>query len=318
MGKLEDSQAILKKFGLPPEQQNEAAAYTLLALTGLKEDQPWSQAGRPMIRIHDILQFLKTFFGKKYAENTRETIRRKVLHQFEQARIVDRNPDDPARPTNSGKNCYALTEEAHAVIAAYAPDEDRFLELLAAFQSRQPGLLEMYKAARQKHAVEINLPEGVKAFLSPGEHNELQAAVIQHLWPTFIPTAKLLYLGDTAKKDWHVDNATLEQVGLPYSIHDKFPDLVFWMEDCQWLILVEAVMTHGPFSPKRRAELEELLKKSPYHRIYVTVFPSWKEFKRYMSEIAWETEVWLAEVPDHMIHYNGPKFLAPFPEEESE
>jgi hypothetical protein len=309
MGKLEESQAILKAFGLPLAQQNEAAAYTLLALAGLKEGQPWSQAGRQMVRIHDILQFTKTAYGKRYAENTRETIRRGVLHQLEQARIVDRNPDDPSRPTNSGKTCYALTEEAQDVIARYG--RRQFLKAAAGFQRRHPALLEVYRAARSRHAVEVDLPEGVKAFLSPGQHNELQADVIREFWPRFIPDAKLLYLGDTAKKDWHVDQQALERVGLPFSVHDKYPDLVFWLEDRQWLALVEAVTTHGPFSPKRRAELEALLESSPHHRVHVTAFPSWKDFKQYMDKLAWETEVWLAEVPDHMIHYNGPKFLGP-------
>lgn len=102
---------------------------------------------------------------------------------------------------------------------------------------------------------------------------------------------------------------------MPFAIHDKYPDLVFWLEDRQWLILVEAVTTHGPFSPKRRGELEFLLAQCPFHRVYVTAFPSKKEFKQHMEAIAWETEVWLAAVPDHMIHYNGPKFLAPAPSE---
>jgi type II restriction enzyme len=196
------------------------------------------------------------------------------------------------------------------VIVTYGTD--RFQKAVAKFQKNQPALLELYRAARRQHAVEIDLPEGVKAFLSPGKHNKLQAAIIRDFYRIFIPKAKLLYLGDTAKKDWHVDHATLERIGLPFSLHDKYPDLVFWLEDKSWLVLVEAITTHGPFSPKRRAELETLLEKNPHHRIYVTVFPSWKEFKQYINEVAWETEVWLAEVPDHMIHFNGPKFLAPF------
>lgn len=311
MVKLEQSQAVLQSFGLPPAQQNEIAAFTLLALAKLTDEQPWSSAQCPSLRVHDILQFINASYGKDYKENTRESIRKYVLQQFEQARIVDRNPDAPARATNSGKTCYALTAEAHAVLVLYGTDH--FLPAMATFQQRQPTLVEVYRAARKKHEIEVALPDGVKAFLSPGRHNELQAAVLRDFWPQFIPGAKLLYLGDSAKKDWHVDNATLERVGLPYSIHDKFPDLVFWLEERHWLILVEAVTSHGPCSPKRRAELEMLLRQSPCQRVYVTAFPSWKEFKQYIDEIAWETEVWLAEIPDHMIHYNGPKFLAPLP-----
>jgi hypothetical protein len=309
MAKLEESQSILKSFGLPPAQQNEASAYTLLALAGLTEDQPWSQARRMTLRVHDVLGFVKDAYDKHYAENTRETIRRRVLHQFEQARLIDRNPDEPTRPTNSGKTCYRLTGEALSVIVAYG--QARFLAAVAEFQKRQPSLLELYRADRGSHTLEIELPEGVRAYLSPGRHNELQAAVLRDFYPNFIPEAKLLYLGDTAKKDWLVEARELERAGLPFSSHDKFPDLVFWWETRNWLILVEAVTTHGPFSPKRRAELEVLLKGSTAHRVYVTAFPTWKELRRYMHEIAWETEVWVAEAPKHMIHFNGPKFLAP-------
>lgn len=313
MGKLEESQAILKAFGLPPAQQNESAAYTLLALAGLHENQAWNKASSALVRIHDILEFIKNTYKKKYAENTRETIRRNVLHQFEKARIVDRNPDDHSRPTNSGKTCYALAPEARLVISSYG--SRRFTREMATFRSQQADLMELYQAARTSHFVEVNMPDGITALLSAGKHNELQAAVIHEFWRRFIPSATLLYLGDTAKKALHVDKDGLQAIGLPFSVHDKYPDLVFWLADRQWLVLVEAVTTHGPFSPKRRAELESLLKSSQFHRVYVTAFPSWKEFKQYMNLIAWETEVWLAEVPDHMIHYNGPKFLLPLPAE---
>ena len=153
MSKLNESRTILMAFGLPSDQQNEAAAYTLLALAGLAEDQAWNRAGRETMRIHDLLQFIR-IYGKHYAENTRETIRRRVLHQFEQARIVDRNRDDPARPTNSGKTCYSLTSDALAVIVAYGTD--RFLERMADFQSLQSTLMARYQKARRKHAVEID------------------------------------------------------------------------------------------------------------------------------------------------------------------
>jgi hypothetical protein len=313
MGKREESQAVLKSFGLPPAQQGESAAYTLLALAGLAEQQPWAEASRPLLRIHDILQFAERVYGKRYAENSRETFRKSVLHQFVEARIVDRNPDDHSRPTNSGKTCYALTQEAQAVVTAYGTAE--FLKRMKDFQKRQPTLKQLYRTARERHAVEVELPEGVKAFLSPGLHNELEAAVIHEFWPRFIRPAKLLYLGDTAKKDWHVDHTTLEEVGLPFSVHDKFPDLVFWWEERRWLILVEAFATTGPFTPKRKKELENLLRGRDVHCIFVTAFPSWEKFKKEVHNLAWDTEVWIAEKETlgHMIHFNGPKFLAPTP-----
>ena len=309
MPKLDDARLILNALGLPLAQQNEAAGYTLLALAGVRECDPWAGATRTAVRIHDILQFIGGEYAKVYAENSRETIRRRVLHQFEQARIVDRNPDDPKRPTNSGLTCYALTADGLRVVRAFG--KKVFSKRVEDFLERQPSLAEQHRAARQQHAVTVQLPDGVESFLSAGKHNELQAAVVHQFWPAFIATAKLLYLGDTANKSHFVDRGELERVGVPYSTHDKFPDLVFALDDRRWLVLVEAVTSHGPCSPKRRQELEHLLRDCPYRRVYVSAFPSFAGFKKHLGDIAWETEVWIAEVPDHMIHYNGPKFLGP-------
>ena len=79
-----------------------------------------------------------------------------------------------------------------------------------------------------------------------------------------------------------------------------------------WLYLVEAVTSHGPISPKRHAELIRMLAGSSAEFVFVTAFPSVAEFRKYAADIAWETEVWIADNPDHMIHFNGPKFLGPY------
>jgi hypothetical protein len=99
----------------------------------------------------------------------------------------------------------------------------------------------------------------------------------------------------------------------PYSQHDKYPDLVFHWQERNWLILVEAVTSHGPFSATRKQQLIELLGNSPVRPVFVTAFPTWKEFKQFVHALAWDTEVWIAdeETRGHMIHFNGPKFLGP-------
>ena len=75
------------------------------------------------------------------------------------------------------------------------------------------------------------------------------------------------------------------------------------------LPLIEAVTAHGPLSPKRQIELEETLKDCKAKRVYISAFPDFYEFKRHIDNIAWETEVWTENNPDHMIHFNGPKFF---------
>jgi hypothetical protein len=116
-------------------------------------------------------------------------------------------------------------------------------------------------------------------------------------------------LGDTAKKMSYVDRDLAGQFGLSIDEHEKLPDLVLCDQQTNILFLVEVVTAHGPVSAKRQIELERVFAKCEIRKVFVTVFPNLREFKRHVSDIAWETEVWIAETPDHMIHFNGPKFL---------
>ena len=98
------------------------------------------------------------------------------------------------------------------------------------------------------------------------------------------------------------------------TFHDKLPDVVLYWREKNWLVLVEAVTSHGPVSPKRYAEIEGMLSSCTADRVYITAFLDSKGFRKYAGDIAWETEVWMASDPDHMIHFNGPKFLGPYPQ----
>jgi type II restriction enzyme len=309
VGKVEEGQEILAALGLPPAQQTGIASYTLLALADVGKRDPWSQAKRRSIRIHAIKEFVKERHGKTYAENTRETFRRQVIHQLEQARVVDRNPDQPDLPTNSPNTHYALSEDALRVIRAYGTRE--FVNEAKIFTQAHGALWDVYRAARAGRLVPVTLPSGEVLKLSPGEHNEVQAAVVEEFAPRFAPGSLLLYLGDTAKKHLHIEDKLLELLRIPVTKHDKLPDVVLHMPSRNWLLLIEVVTSHGPVSPKRKHEIETMLAGSPLTRIYVSAFPNFKEFKRHVDDIAWETEVWIAEMPDHLIHFNGDKFLGP-------
>jgi type II restriction enzyme len=119
----------------------------------------------------------------------------------------------------------------------------------------------------------------------------------------------VLYLGDTAKKNLCLDQKGLQQLGIILSEHDKLPDVVVHDSNKGRLFLIEAVTSHGPMSPKRHVELEEMFSGCNARLIFVTAFQRFKEFRKFILKIAWETEVWIAEEPDHMIHYDGEKFL---------
>ncbi len=310
MSKLEEAQEILKALGLPPAQYNEMAALTFLAVCNIKENDSWANATRQSLGVtKGIMTFVNDNYGKSYAPNTRETFRRQVLHQFVQARVVDYNPDKPDLPVNSPNAHYALTKEVLEVVKTYKTKN--WDKALKSFIDTVGKLSEVYLKERELNQIPVTLQNGETIKLSAGKHNEVQAAIVEQFAPRFANGGILLYLGDTAKKDLFVDEIGLKDLGIPIDQHSKLPDVVIYDRKRKWLFLIEAVTSHGPVSPKRLLELEEFLKECKVGKVYVTAFPDMTEFKKHSNNIAWETEVWLMEVPDHMIHFNGDRFMGP-------
>lgn len=145
--------------------------------------------------------------------------------------------------------------------------------------------------------------------LPPGKHRELQIAVIETFVPYFTPESTVLYLGDTANKSIIYEKEMLKELGVPVTTHGKLPDTILYDEVKNLLFLIEAVTSHGPVTPKRLSELEKSLKNCIPKRIYISAFFDFAEYGRYMLPFAWDTHVWLAEIPEHMIHYNGDKYM---------
>ncbi|MCW5777466.1 MAG: hypothetical protein KIS87_13600 [Phycisphaeraceae bacterium] len=309
MSKVNEAARILEALGLPKAQTNERSALTLLALAGVKPRTAWTKAAQPLLRTVDIMEFMRRVYRKDYAPNSRETIRRSTLHQFIEARIVDLNPDEPDRPTNSGNNRYALTDAALRVLRAHgSPQFDR---AVSAFISEQGRLQDLYRRRRSMTMVSVTLPSGKEIALSPGRHNNLQRAVIEQFGPRFAPGARLLYLGDTARKHVVFEERLLRRFGIAITEHDKLPDVVLHHVRSNWVYFIEAVVSHGPVNPIRKAMFEGMLAKSKAEPIFVSAFTDRNAFRRWLPDIAWETEVWIASDPDHLIHFNGHKFLGP-------
>ena len=310
MASVKESQKILKALGMPPPQCNSMSGMTLLALCGLAKNSTWSEAvRRPCTITKGIMYYIREHFGIDYAANTRETFRRQVLHQFIQGRIADYNPFNPDLPTNSPNTHYAITKAALAVVQLHGTS--RWKASVAKFRQEHGVLTELYGLDRDIVKVPIRISDGTEYRLSPGKHNEVQKSIIEEFAPRFAPDACLLYLGDTAKKDLFIDENGLARSRISITDHGKLPDVVLYDEERNWLFLVEAVTSHGPMTPKRIVELEKMLVASTSSPIYVSVFPDFTEFRQHMREIAWETEVWIASAPDHMIHYDGDRFLGP-------
>ena len=295
---------ILKSLGLPQAQQTDLCGNVLLALCALTPDSSWSLIKNEWIRIHDIIQFLKDNYGIHYAENSRETIRKQALHHFRTAAIIE----DNGLATNSPNYRYRLTEECRILLQT--KDSPEWTTNLETFKQSHQSLIQLYtsKVNRQKMPVRINSQD---FSFSPGKHNQLQKAILEDFAPRFAPGAECLYVGDTQLKNLYMNQQKLQQLGFQISIHDKMPDVVLYQEEKNWLFFVEAVTSVGPMNPKRILEINELTKNVTAGKIYVTAFPDLQTFKEFLISLAWETEVWIANTPEHMIHLDGDKFFGP-------
>lgn len=304
MKKLEEVRDILTALKVPKAQKNDMCCYTLLAMAGLTKDQEWKFATNEWIRIHDVIAFISKNYPATYAENSRETFRKQAMHHFRNAAFIE----DNGKATNSPNYRYRLTNEMLKLVQSY--HSDQWEQELSHFLQNHETLISLYaaKKAMRKMPVKIN---GKDFTLSAGKHNQLQKAILEEFAPRFAPSSECLYLGDTTKKDLIKETDALQKLGFDISVHGKMPDVILYSAEKDWLYFVEAVTSVGPMEPRRIKELEEMTKNVTSGKIYVTAFLDFKTYKKFSESLAWETEVWLADMPAHMIHLNGDKFLGP-------
>lgn len=307
--RLAQAHDILVDLGMPKAQQNERTALCLLALLDLTSEKPWSAAASPLLGITPIMHWARVHFGKGYAPNTRETFRRHSMHQFVQAGIALYNPDDPSRPVNSPHAVYQIAPEARALLSTFGTPEYRWQ--LALYLERRPALADAYARPRELQRVPIQVRGGRLIHLSSGAHSSLIKRIVDDFAPRHVPGGELVYVGDTGDRFGYFDTQRFTALGLHLDGRGKMPDVVIYPRDRNWLLLIEAVTSHGPVNAKRHEELAALFAAATAGRIYVSAFPDRKTFHKYFAAIAWETEVWIADEPDHMIHFNGARFLGP-------
>lgn len=301
---------ILVSLGLPRAQQNERSALCLLALLNLTPGKPWSKAENPLIGITPIMDWAREHFDKDYAPNTRETVRRQTMHQFCDAGIALYNPDQPDRSVNSPKTVYQIEPAALSLLRTVGTPA--WHDVLTDYLAERETLVVRYAKERKQNRIPVKIAPGKEITLSPGEHSELVRAIIEEFAPRFAPGSVLVYAGDTRDKWGYFDAPMLSELDVDVEAHGKMPDVVLHYTAKNWLLLVESVTSHGPVDPKRHAELAKLFADSSAGLVYVTAFPSRALMTRYLGEIAWETEVWVADAPSHLIHFNGARFLGPY------
>ncbi len=308
--KIAEALALLKALDFPREQQNDRSALTLLALLNLKPSDKWSNAQAVSIGITPIMDFCRDVYGRQYAPNTRETFRRQTMHQFVQAGLVIENPDLPDRPVNSPKWCYQIEESALILLQKYKTKQ--WAKALSDYLLGVITLKQKYDNHRKMLMIPVRIKNEQQIQLSPGKHNLLVKMIVEEFAPRFVPGAHVVYVGDTAEKWGYFDEAILKKMGITIDSHGKMPDVVLYFPKKDWLVLVEAVTSHGPVDGKRQEELNKLFSPVKDKLIFVTAFATRSEMSSYLSVISWETEVWVAEAPSHLIHFNGIRFLGPY------
>lgn len=302
--KIEETREFLQIIGMPKAQQADICCYVILAMAGIKPDMSWSEATNEWIRIHDIIQFVNTFYGMSYAENSRETFRKQALHRFRTAALIE----DNGKATNSPNYRYRLTEETIKILRTMETPARK--ESIKRFLCYHEKLIDLYASKKKMTMMPVNI-NGESFKFSTGKHNELQKAIIEEFAPRFAPNSECLYVGDTIEKDLVKNVEKLKELGFEITLHDKMPDVVLYREDKNWIYFVESVTSVGPMDPKRILEITEMTKDVTAGKVFVTAFLDFKTYKRFAEELAWETEVWIAEMPEHMIHLNGDRFMGP-------
>ena len=307
---ISDAIDILAALGMPGAQQNERSALCLLALLNLTPGKKWKQSENPLMGITPIMDWARGHYKKDYAPNTRETFRRQTMHQFVDAGIARYNPDKPDRPVNSPAAVYQIEDAVLELLRSF--DAPAWRDNLAAYLADHETLAARYAMEREQSRIPVNIAGGKEITLSPGEHSELIRDIIEEFGPRFVPGGVLVYAGDTGDKWGYFDAPLLSDLGVNVDSHGKMPDVVLFCPKRNWLLLVESVTSHGPVDAKRHAELSQLFVNSKAGLVYVTAFPNRSLMGRYLGEIAWETEVWVADAPSHLIHFNGERFLGPY------
>jgi hypothetical protein len=328
--KIIEALTVLKTLGLPREQQNERSSLSLLALLDLTPGKDWSEIQNPLIGITPIMDWMRTNYSKKYKPNTRETVRRQTMHQFVSAGVAVYNPDDPSRPVNSPNAVYQISPSAMQAIQAF--NTSAWNGRVADFLKGRTTLIDQYAQPREMKKVRVGI-SGVEVVLSPGKHSQLIKSIVEdfggYFVPKgkhsqliksivedfggyFVPKGKLVYAGDTGNKHGYTDACLLKQLGIELDGHGKMPDVVLYSPKRKWLFLIEAVTSHGSVDGKRHQELKKLFSQARAGLVYVTAFSTRMIMSRYIRNISWETEVWVAEAPTHLIHLDGSRFLGPY------
>lgn len=321
--KIDEAQEILKTAGVPlgegelrtPRRQKRLAL-ALLAVANIRPDSDWADANVQddgndyALATREIIAFWNEHYMESVSSGSYDDVRRKDLIWLVEANIVLRSAKNPDASTNDPTRKYAVAEGARDLLRLYGREGWR--TAVESFRASVGDLKAKLERRRAKAMLPVTLPDGTAIELTPGPHNEIQKAIVDAFLPRYGFNAEVLYIGDTTKKLLHLDKERLKDLGFFELAHDTLPDVVAYSREKNWIYLIEAVHSANPINCLRHLNLERLTKKCAAPRIYVSAFRDRATFRDWVADISWETEVWIAESPDHLIHFDGDKFFGPY------
>tara|TARA_R110001592_G_scaffold341938_2_gene631384 strand:- start:1251 stop:2264 length:1014 start_codon:yes stop_codon:yes gene_type:complete len=306
---------ILEKFGIPVDgtpRRLERMAISFLACGGIKSLKDFKKVkdlnSNYSLKTRDVIDYVNKHFSENISSGSYDDIRRKDLKLLTVAEIVLRS--SPNSATNDSTRGYCINPMYAELIKSFG--SKNWTDLVTTKLKSVEPLSQKLKRERELQKVSVTLPSGGKLEFSAGEHNDLQKAIIEDFLPRYGYDAEVLYVGDTADKYLHLEEKHLEALNFFEISHEELPDVIAYSKSKNWLYLIEAVHSSGPISEIRLLQLQKLTEKCSAEIVYVTAFLTRPKFRQFMVDIAWETEVWIADNPDHLVHFNGDKFLGPY------
>ncbi len=303
---------VLGDVGIPVNgtpRRLEKMAMACLAVGDIKTEfaEAKSASNSRFLTTREIISYENANYGENISPGSYDDIRRKDLLLPVQARIVLNSSSFDSQATNNPTRGYALNPLFADLIKCYGTT--KWKKSLVKYKKQVELLKDELERKRNLEKIPVKLPSGVELELSAGEHNVLQKCIVEDFLTRFGLGAEVLYIGDTSDKFLYKNGEVLKQIGFFTLEHEELPDVVAYCREKNLLFLMEAVHSAGPMSEIRVRKLKKQMEKCTAIPVFVTCFLDKKEFRKWVTEIAWETEVWIADSPEHMIHFNGFKFL---------
>ncbi len=321
--KLEDTRILinstlylLDQIGIPVEdkspRQRERMAIVFLAICDVKDNTEWPVAKSLDegygLTTREIIAYLNSHFGEKISPGSYDDIRRKDLLHLCLGEVVI--PDSPAVAKNSPNRAWALNPVYADIVKSFG--QENWEEKLETFMVGRETLQDRLASQRPTAKIPVYFASGQKLGFGPGQHNQLQKAIIEEFLTRYGYGAEIIYVGDAANRFLHYDKEKANLLGISELSRSELPDIIAYSKEKNWLYFIEAVHSSGPITSERKIALTTFVESCTASVIYVTAFLNRETFRKFVTNIAWETVVWIAEDPDHLVHFDGDRFFGPY------